>query len=109
MRSGAFRSSRHSRPACRESWPAASSRLADEPEALGRRCSFGAVRGAELAEDARHVNAGGLLAHVERLADLAVGAPASHELENFEFAGRQAQVVLRRWLLLGSGAVRLVQ
>src|SRR5919197_1849598 len=72
-----------------------------EPVAVRDRGCLGARAHVELREDARDVDAGGLLGHVELRADLAVGGAASHELEHLALAGRQPERVAGRRLGLG--------
>src|SRR4051812_20538930 len=71
-------------------------RVAVEPEAMGHRGRLGAAAHVELGQDPRHVHAGRLLGHEERVADLAVRAPLGYEDEDLALARREAEGVLLR-------------
>src|SRR5689334_23994478 len=62
-----------------------------EAKAVSHGRGLGARAHAELGEDARHVHARGLLGHVERVADLAVGASLGHKREHLPLARGEAE------------------
>src|SRR5947207_9214493 len=65
-----------------------------EAQAVRHRGGLGAAAHAQLGEDARHVHARGLLGHVERVADLAVGPALGHERENLALARGEPERLL---------------
>jgi hypothetical protein len=64
------------------------------------------VRGPELAQDVRDVDAGGLDADHEGRGDLAVGIAMGDESQDFGLARRQAEDLLEALLLFGRPLVR---
>src|SRR3954466_3816656 len=65
-----------------------------QPEAMRAARRLGARAHVELGEDPRDVDAGGLLGHEERGADLAVGPARGDEREDLALARRQPERVL---------------
>ena len=67
--------------------------LLNQPYAVSDRRGLRAGTHVELGEDARDVDARGLLGHVQRGADLAVGAPIGQQGQHLPFAGREPERV----------------
>ena len=63
---------------------------------MGDPGRFGAAADVELGEDARDVDARGLLGHEELRADLAVRGARGDQLEHLALARREAERVVRR-------------
>ena len=83
--------------------------LAREPLAVGDRRGLGPAADVELGEDARDVDAGGLLRHVELLGDLAVRGPRGEQLEHLALARGEAEGLVAGGLgpvAVGSGGRR---
>jgi Glycosyl transferase family 2 len=71
-----------------------SQRLGGDAEPVGNRRGLRARADVELGEDARDVDARGLLGHVEPRADLPVGRALGQQLEHLALARRQTERVL---------------